>query len=40
MVPGLQRIGEILDRDGRIDGFDFLWARAARHLASRAAAMP
>lgn len=37
-VPGLYLIGEILDCDGRIGGFNFQWAWATGHLAGRAAA--
>lgn len=32
-VPGLYLIGEILDCDGRIGGFNFQWAWATGHLA-------
>jgi len=38
LVPGLHLIGEILDCDGRIGGFNFQWAWATGHLAGRAAA--
>ena len=37
-VPGLHLVGEILDVDGRIGGFNFQWAWATGHLAGRAAA--
>lgn len=36
-VPGLYLVGEILDCDGRIGGFNFQWAWATAHLAGRAA---
>jgi predicted Rossmann fold flavoprotein len=36
-VPGLYLIGEILDCDGRIGGFNFQWAWATGLLAGRAA---
>jgi predicted Rossmann fold flavoprotein len=35
---GLYLVGEILDVDGRIGGFNFQWAWATGHLAGRAAA--
>ncbi len=38
LVPGLYLIGEILDCDGRIGGFNFQWAWATGWLAGRAAA--
>lgn len=38
LVPGLYLIGEILDCDGRIGGFNFQWAWATGVLAGRAAA--
>jgi predicted Rossmann fold flavoprotein len=38
-VPGLYLIGEILDCDGRIGGFNFQWAWATGHLAGKAAAL-
>ena len=38
LVPGLYLIGEILDCDGRIGGFNFHWAWATGFLAGRAAA--
>ncbi|MEO6029315.1 MAG: aminoacetone oxidase family FAD-binding enzyme [Candidatus Binatia bacterium] len=38
LVPGLHLIGEMLDCDGRIGGFNFQWAWATGHLAGRAAA--
>ena len=37
-VPGLYVVGEILDCDGRIGGFNFQWAWATGVLAGRAAA--
>jgi len=37
LVPGLYLIGEILDCDGRIGGFNFQWAWATSLLAGRAA---
>jgi len=39
IVPGLYLVGEILDCDGRIGGFNFQWAWATGYLAGRAAAM-
>ncbi len=36
-VPGLYLIGELLDCDGRIGGFNFQWAWATGFLAGRAA---
>jgi predicted Rossmann fold flavoprotein len=38
-VPGLYLIGEMLDCDGRIGGFNFQWAWTTGYLAGRAAAM-
>ncbi len=38
LVPGLYLIGEILDCDGRIGGFNFQWAWATGCLAGRAVA--
>jgi predicted Rossmann fold flavoprotein len=38
VVPGLYLIGEILDCDGRIGGFNFQWAWSTGYLAGRAAA--
>lgn len=38
VVPGLYLVGEILDCDGRIGGFNFQWAWATGYLAGRAAA--
>ena len=35
---GLYLVGEILDVDGRIGGFNFQWAWATGHLAGRSAA--
>jgi len=40
LVPGLYLIGEILDCDGRIGGFNFQWAWATGSLAGKAAADP
>jgi len=37
-VPGLYLIGEVLDCDGRIGGFNFQWAWATGRLAGRAVA--
>ena len=34
--PGLFLVGEILDVDGRIGGFNFQWAWATGHVAGRA----
>lgn len=38
IVPGLYLVGEILDCDGRIGGFNFQWSWATGRLAGRAAA--
>lgn len=38
LVPGLYLVGEILDCDGRIGGFNFQWAWATGYVAGRAAA--
>ena len=38
LVPGFYMIGEILDCDGRIGGFNFQWAWATGFLAGRAVA--
>ncbi|MBH0190069.1 MAG: NAD(P)/FAD-dependent oxidoreductase [Nitrospira sp.] len=38
LTPGLYFVGEILDCDGRIGGFNFQWAWATGRLAGRAAA--
>ncbi|MBA5867834.1 MAG: aminoacetone oxidase family FAD-binding enzyme [Nitrospira sp. CR1.3] len=38
LVPGLYLVGEILNCDGRIGGFNFQWAWATGYLAGRAAA--
>lgn len=38
VVPNLHLIGELLDCDGRIGGFNFQWAWATGHLAGTAAA--
>ncbi len=40
LVPGLYLVGEILDCDGRIGGFNFQWAWATGFLAGRTAAGP
>jgi len=37
-VEGLHLVGEMLDCDGRIGGFNFQWAWATGHVAGRAAA--
>ncbi|HEV8714643.1 MAG TPA: aminoacetone oxidase family FAD-binding enzyme [Candidatus Binatia bacterium] len=37
-IPGLYLIGEMLDCDGRVGGFNFQWAWATGYLAGRAAA--
>jgi len=34
-VPGLYLVGEMMDCDGRIGGFNFQWAWATGHLAGR-----
>lgn len=36
LVPGLYMVGEILDCDGRIGGFNFQWAWATGYLAGQA----
>ncbi len=38
LVPNLHIIGELLDCDGRIGGFNFQWAFATAHIAGQAAA--
>jgi predicted Rossmann fold flavoprotein len=38
IVPGLYLVGEILDVDGRIGGFNFQWAWSSGHVAGRAIA--
>jgi predicted Rossmann fold flavoprotein len=38
LVPGLYLIGEMLDCDGRIGGFNFQWAWSTGHIAGIAAA--
>jgi predicted flavoprotein YhiN len=38
-VPGLYLVGEMLDCDGRIGGFNFQWAWATGYLAGRAAVL-
>lgn len=38
VAPGLYLIGELLDCDGRIGGFNFQWAWATGYVAGRAAA--
>lgn len=40
LVPGLYLVGEILDCDGRIGGFNFHWAWATGYLAGQAATAP
>ena len=37
LLPGLRLVGEILDVDGRIGGFNFQWAWASGHVAGRSA---
>jgi predicted Rossmann fold flavoprotein len=39
-IPGLYLVGEMLDCDGRIGGFNFQWAWATGHLAGKAAGAP
>ncbi|HSN05632.1 MAG TPA: aminoacetone oxidase family FAD-binding enzyme, partial [Nitrospira sp.] len=39
LVPGLYLVGEILDCDGRIGGFNFQWAWVTGRLAGRASAV-
>jgi hypothetical protein len=36
--PGLHLVGEILDVDGRIGGFNFQWAWSSGYVAGRAQA--
>jgi predicted flavoprotein YhiN len=36
VCPGLYLVGEILDVDGRIGGFNFQWAWASGRVAGRA----
>jgi predicted flavoprotein YhiN len=36
--PGLFLVGEILDVDGRIGGFNFQWAWSSAHACARALA--
>jgi hypothetical protein len=38
LVPGLYLVGEILDVDGRLGGFNFQWAWSSGWVAGRAAA--
>ena len=38
VCPGLYLVGEILDVDGRIGGFNFQWAWSTAHVAGRALA--
>ena len=38
VCPGLFLVGEILDVDGRIGGFNFQWAWSGAHVAGRALA--
>jgi predicted Rossmann fold flavoprotein len=40
LVPGLYFVGEILDVDGRIGGFNFQWAWSTAKVAGRALAKP
>ena len=40
VCPGLYLVGEILDVDGRLGGFNFQWAWASAWVASRAIARP
>ena len=35
ICPGLYLVGEILDVDGRLGGFNFQWAWATAHVAAR-----
>ena len=39
VCPGLFLVGEILDVDGRIGGFNFQWAWSSAHVAAAALAM-
>jgi predicted flavoprotein YhiN len=39
LVPGLYLVGEILDCDGRIGGFNFQWAWATGWIARHAGSM-
>ncbi len=39
-IPSLYLVGEMLDCDGRIGGFNFQWAWATGHLAGKAAGAP
>jgi hypothetical protein len=38
VCPGLYLVGEILDVDGRIGGFNFQWAWSSAYVAARALA--
>jgi predicted flavoprotein YhiN len=38
VCPGLYLVGEILDVDGRIGGFNFQWAWSSAHVAAKAVA--
>jgi predicted flavoprotein YhiN len=38
IVPGLYFVGEILDVDGRLGGFNFQWAWASARVAGEALA--
>jgi predicted flavoprotein YhiN len=38
MVPGLYFVGEILDVDGRLGGFNFQWSWASARVAGEALA--
>jgi hypothetical protein len=40
VCPGLFLVGEILDVDGRIGGFNFQWAWSTGYVAGRALALP
>ena len=39
-MPGLYLIGEMLDCEGRIGGFNFQWAWSTGYVAGTAAARP
>jgi len=38
VCPGLYLVGEVLDVDGRIGGFNFQWAWSSAHVAAQALA--
>ena len=40
VCPGLFLVGEILDVDGRIGGFNFQWAWSSARVAAAALALP